>query len=469
VRRKIHFTPLFKEGIRTFAGRAVFIQQPPLPLFYMIYKLPLLLLLTVAIQRLSAQTPDPVLTPEDAVRIALEHNFDIRFSQTDAEIAKVNNTKGNAGMLPLVNFVAGENFTVSAFDQKAVNGSESKALAAPFNTVNAGVQLSWTLFDGRRMFITKKKLEEIEALGQLNLKSQIQQSTAAVLQSYYDVVRGRLQEKALAEVIALNEERLRIAEAKLAAGFAAQTDALQARIDLNQRKSDLLGQQNATLTSKRALNVLLARDQNTRFDVQETLVNTIAPDRAALLQKLGTQNPVLQSLQKNADVAALAVDENRTLNKPRIVGIGQFNGQRADNGAGFFKNTTQIGLTLGASLVIPLYTAGNYNRQVQTAELQAKQALIQVNQLRLVTETDLDNQLSYFQTQQEMFTLEEDNVKNARESLRVSTERFRLGQTNALETQTAQNTLEQALFRRNLVQYNLKTTELRLRLIAGEL
>jgi outer membrane protein TolC len=262
---------------------------------------------------------------------------------------------------------------------------------------------------------------------------------------------------------------LRIAEAKLAAGFAAQTDALQARIDLNQRKSDLLGQQNATLTSKRALNVLLARDQNTRFDVQETLVNTIAPDRAALLQKLGTQNPVLQSLQKNADVAALAVDENRTLNKPRIVGIGQFNGQRADNGAGFFKNTTQIGLTLGASLVIPLYTAGNYNRQVQTAELQAKQALIQVNQLRLVTETDLDNQLSYFQTQQEMFTLEEDNVKNARESLRVSTERFRLGQTNALETQTAQNTLEQALFRRNLVQYNLKTTELRLRLIAGEL
>ena len=64
---------------------------------------------------------------------------------------------------------------------------------------------------------------------------------------------------------------------------------------------------------------------------------------------------------------------------------------------------------------------------------------------------------------------EEENVKNARESLNVSTERFRLGQTNALEVQTAQNTLEQALTRRNLVQYNLKATELQLRFLAGEL
>ena len=68
-----------------------------------------------------------------------------------------------------------------------------------------------------------------------------------------------------------------------------------------------------------------------------------------------------------------------------------------------------------------------------------------------------------------MLTLEEENVKNARESLHVSTERFRLGQTNALEVQTAQNTFEQALSRRNIVQYNLKATEIQLRLLAGEL
>ncbi|MFM8488755.1 MAG: TolC family protein, partial [Bacteroidota bacterium] len=100
--------------------------------------------------------------------------------------------------------------------------------------------LAWTVFDGRRMFIAKNRLEQTDALGQLNLKNSVQTTAANVLVAYYDITRSKMQEKALQEVIALNEERLRIAEARLAAGFAAQTDALQARIDLNQRKADLI-------------------------------------------------------------------------------------------------------------------------------------------------------------------------------------------------------------------------------------
>jgi outer membrane protein TolC len=214
---------------------------------------------------------------------------------------------------------------------------------------------------------------------------------------------------------------------------------------------------------------LLARPTDSAFEVQETAADTYTTDRITLLEKLQRQNPGLLAAQKNADVAALAVEQNRTLNKARIVGTGQFLGQRSDNGAGFFKNTSQAGLTVGASLVIPIYTAGNYSRQVETARLQAEQAKIQTDALRLSIEADLDNQLTYFQTQRQMLVLEEDNVKNARENLRVSTERFRLGQTNALETQVAQNTLEQALFRRNLALFNLKTSEVRLKMLAGEL
>lgn len=418
---------------------------------------------------LTAQTPAPLLTPDEAVRIALENNYDIRLSRADADIAKLNNIKANAGMLPTLNFVANENFTLSSFQQKLANGNEFSALGAPFNTANAGVQLNWTLFDGRRMHIAKKRLEELETLGQLNLQNQVQQTTAAVLQNYYEIVRSRLQERALAEVIALNEERLRIAEARLAAGFAAQTDALQARIDLNQRRADLLNQQTATDAAKRALNRLLVRPPETAFEVDENLANAYSPDRNALLQKMLAQNPDLVSLKKNADVAVLVVDENRTLNKPRITGIGQFNAQRSDNGSGFLLNNTQAGLTVGAGLVIPLYTGGNLKRQMEVAQVQAQQANLRVEAQRIAIEAELDNQLAFFQTQQQVLTLEEDNVKNARENLNVSTERFRLGQTNALETQTAQNSLEQALARRNLVQYNLKATEIQLRLLAGEL
>jgi outer membrane protein len=120
-------------------------------------------------------------------------------------------------------------------------------------------------------------------------------------------------------------------------------------------------------------------------------------------------------------------------------------------------------------LVLPLYTGGNIKRQVEVARLQAEQASLRVEAQRIMVASELDNQIAFFQTQQQVLGLEEENVKNARENLNVSTERFRLGQTNALEVQTAQNSLEQALARRNLVQYNLKATEIQLRFLAGEL
>ncbi len=417
-----------------------------------------------------AQNPAaPLLSPDEAVRIALSANYDIRISQTDADIARLNNTRGNAGMLPTVNLVANENFTLSAFQQKLANGTEFKEAGAPFNNANAGVQLSWTLFDGRRMHITKKRLQELESLGKTNLQNTVQQTTAAVLQGYYDIVRGRLQERALTEVISLNEERLRIAEARLAAGFAAQTDALQARIDLNQRRADLILQLTATANAKRLLNRLLVRPAETAFNVAETLTTTYAPVRIELVQKILSNNPTLLALQKSAEIAALVVDENRALHKPRIVGNSQLNAVRSDNGAGFTLSNTQAGLTVGAGLVLPLYTGGNIKRQVETAQLSAQQSALRLDNQRLFVESELDNQLATYQSQQQILSLEEENVRIARENLNVSTERFRVGTTNGLEPQIAQNSLEQALSRRDLVLYNLKVAEIQLRLLAGEL
>ncbi len=430
------------------------------------FLIPLLLLWSFT---LSGQETAPRLSAEEAVRMALGANFDIRLVRDDAVIGQLNNTKANAGMLPVVNLVGNENFTLSAFQQQLANGNEFRDAGAPFNNFNVGVQLNWTLFDGRRMYIAKQRLEALETLGQLNVQNQIQQTTAAVLQAYYEIARGRLQEQAIREVIDLNQERLRIAEARLAAGLAAQTDALQARIDVNQRRSDLIAQENTTATAKRNLNQLLARDPQTPFSVEENLTGNYAPNRDSLLAQLQRQNPALLSLQKNAAIATLQVSEAQTLTKPRINGIGQVNTLRTDNGAGFLRNNTQAGLTVGAGLIWPLYTGGNLRRQAAVAEVAAHQAVLRVDQQRLSLSRELDDQLAFFQTQQQVLALESENVVAARENLLVSTERFRVGQTNALEVQTVQNSLEQALFRRNLVQFNLKVIELRLRLLAGQL
>lgn len=417
-----------------------------------------------------AQQPDTVLlSPQDAVRIALENNFGIRISQGDAEIARLNNTRGNAGMLPTVNFVANESFTISSFQQKLANGTEFNEPGAPFNTANAAVQLSWTLFDGHRMQMAKKRLEELEALGKLNLQEAVEQTAANALQAYYAIVRGRMQERALQELIALNEETLRIAQARLAAGFAAQTDALQASIDLNQRRADLILQQTATNNAKRSLNLVLARPADTPFKVEEQITPDYSPVRETLATRITANNPTLLSLQKSVDIAAGLVEETRALGRARLVGNSQLSALRADNGAGFALSNTQAGLSVGAGLVVPIYAGGNFKRQVEVAKVSAMQSSLALENQRLYLENNLDIQLANYQSQQQILNLEEENVRIARENLHVSTERFRVGTTNGLEPQVAQNSLEQALARRDLVLYNLKTTEIGLRLLAGEL
>lgn len=413
--------------------------------------------------------PMPLMSADQAVELALQNNYDIQVARGDADIAHLNNTKGNASMLPTVNLVANETFTFSAFQQKLANGTEFVNPGAVFNNANAAVQLNWTLYDGRRMSITKKRLETLDALGQTNLQASIQQTTAAVLQTYYDIARSQLQINAIEEIIALNSERLRIAEARLAAGFAAQTDALQARIDLNQTRSDLLNQQNLMRNAKRALNLLLVRPADTPFEVVANIENTFTPDRAALLNGIQTQNPSIQALQKSTEVAALLIEESAALRKPRIVGTGQLLALRTDNGAGFALNNTQAGLSVGAGLVFPLYSGGNITRQVETAKVAAKQATLRTDAQRLTLENTLDQLIAAYQTQKEILALEEQNVVSARENLKVSTERFRLGQTTSLETQTAQNTLSQSLTRRNLSLYALKLGEIQLKLLAGGL
>ena len=203
--------------------------------------------------------------------------------------------------------------------------------------------------------------------------------------------------------------------------------------------------------------------------MDENLTTNYAPQRDDLVQKISSNNPSLISLQQSAEIAALVVDETRSLKRLRITGISQLNALRSDNGAGFTLSNTQAGLTVGAGLVFPIYNGGNIKRQIGTAQLAAEQSALRLDNQRLLLETELDNQLAVYQSQQQILSLEEENLRIARENLNVSTERFRVGTTSGLEPQIAQNSLEQALSRRDLVLYNLKTAEIRLRLLAGEL
>ena len=183
------------------------------------------------------------LSMQEAVDIALKKNFDIIVSRSQAEINKFNNTKGNAGMLPTVGLQTTGDASYDQVYQKQSSGVINK-YPSQFNTdLGANAMLSWTLFDGGRMFITKNKLSEIQSLGELQFRSRVLDVTYQVIAAYFDIVCQKEQLKSIGEVINYNRQREDIAQTGFNAGTLAKTELLQTQIDLNVAMETAINQQ----------------------------------------------------------------------------------------------------------------------------------------------------------------------------------------------------------------------------------
>lgn len=155
-----------------------------------------------------------LLSPEDAVALAISKNFDIVIAKNEADISRINNNKATAGMLPRINITTGDVFNLNNINQKFTTGQEVQRNWVPVNSFNAGLNVNWTIFDGMKMFATKDRLAVLQSLGEIQLKNQIQNTVAQVLNAYYEVVRQKQQIKALKESAKISDERVKLSQKK---------------------------------------------------------------------------------------------------------------------------------------------------------------------------------------------------------------------------------------------------------------
>jgi outer membrane protein len=414
----------------------------------------------------SAQT---IFTADSAAAIALKNNFDIRIARTVADINKRNNTAGNAGMLPGVGITGSEDYSTGHVNQNLFDGTSTNVSNANSNSLSAGIALNWTLFNGGKMFITKKKLNEIETLGQTQFQDQVMQTLFLVYSAYYDVVRQKEQLKSIQKVIQFNQERVTILSASFNAGLAPKTDLLQARIDLNVYKENAISQEVVITTAKRLLNKLLSRDPDYPFEVDDTIVENYQPDRKDLLQKLFSVNPSVQSSKISVEVSRLGVNEMRSSYFPSVNFNAGYDLLHSDNNTGTVRMNESYGPMIGATLSIPLYQAGNVRRQVSVARLAYDAAQYALENTKFSVNTEFQIALTGFDNQIRLLKIETDNFALAKENLDISLQRLRLGQTTALEVRQAQESFQESMTRLTDFGYLAKVAEIKLKQLMGNL
>ena len=405
-----------------------------------------------------------LITEQDAVGIALKYNYDILIARNNATSDSVNNTTGNAGMLPTLSINGSESYsTANNVQQKFSDGTSSTVTNANSNSIDASVGLNWTLFDGGKMFVTKRKLNEIQALGEIQFRDRVLQTEFDAILAYYDVVRQKQELASINEVITYNLERVKISQISYDAGLSPKTNLLQAKIDLNVYQENAINQQTIIIASKRTLNQLLGRNPDIQFDVLDSIPINDLGDKKELAQKLDSSNTSILAYKKQVDVSKLSLKEMNTLLLPKInfnAGYGLFQSNIPESNP---VRSRTIGPSVGGSISIPIYQAGNASRQIRTARIQVSSDEYNLESIRLQMNQQLQNALTQFENQMNLLRIEKDNAILAKENLEISIQRLRFGETTSLEVSLAEGSFVDSLTRLISFEYNLKVAETKLK------
>jgi outer membrane protein len=420
-----------------------------------------------------------ILTLEDAIAVALENNYDIRLAKSDSARLGLDYTYRNVVFLPRINATLGNNWTNNNQIQEFSDGTDRQGDVKTGN-INAGVTLDWTLFDGMKMFTLKKKAEEYAKLGQLELKNQVINTVAQVIEMYYIIVRQKQQLVAIEEQMSINQTRVDLSKRKLEVGMGTKPEYLQSQIDLNAQKSAKMQQETYIRELKLRLNQLI----NPTPEGQENQITTnyVVSDSIPINNQLSLEdiqdnleesNPALQLSRKNLDIAGLSVKEIKADQYPVIEFNSAYNFRRSSNDIALNPFLPLInqnkGVTYGFSATMPILNYRNTNRLIKHAELDLQYQSLSYASERSRLQVNVVNAFNLFQLQLELLALEEANILLARENVDITLETYRLGSTTFIELREAEKSLNDAYDRLINARYNAKLAETELMRLKGEL
>ena len=425
-----------------------------------------LLLLLFCIAKISAQE---VITVENAIKIALENNYEIKIASNDLKIDKTNVAIGNAGMLPKVTATIVDNNNIQNSSQTRQDGSVVELDNAKNNTLNYGVGLDWTIFDGLRMFAKHDQLKALQKLGEAELKLTIITKISDVTSTYFDLVQQQQQLAALDTAIVISNQRLALAQNRFTIGKASKLEVLNAQVDLNTDKTAFLRQKEMYANTKILLNQILARDAQLDFKV----VDAITVDKTLLLLELTAlaekQNPQLEAQMINKKVSELQLKQIKGNRYPIIALSTGYNFAESQSSLGFTTQASSRGLNYGFSASMNIFDGFAQNRNEKIAKIQIENSKIAIEQQSLALNSQLATSYQTYLTNLELMDLEEKNESIARQNLDITLDKFRIGTITTLEFRTAQLNYINAKVRNSTAQFQAKLSEIALKELAGNL
>lgn len=417
-----------------------------------------LVVLLLSLTTLFANT-QTLLTIDDAIKIGLQKNYAILIANNLTEVAKSQNNFGNAGMSPQVSLNGNANLTNSNSHLEFFTGTIQDRNGAQSNQAAASVNVSWTIFDGLKMFAIKKRLNANEQLSAIALKQQLETTVYNIISAYYSIVKTSELIKASKQNLSIYEERKKIAKLKLEIGSDSKVDYLLSQSDENKAKSNILQLELQLLNAKISLNNLINNPADADFITADSIMVNYNPNIDELKKSAITSNSSILMSKQNELITSQTIKEARSANLPQVQLLGAYNFARSRSQVGQVLLSQQLGLNGGVTASWLLFNGNKNNQLVKERNLLFLNQKYTTDMLIQQVDATVYNSYRLFLMNKQILELEQQNLKDSQELLNISLERYKIGKSNLLETIEVQKNLEDTQIRYIEALYNIKLAE----------
>jgi outer membrane protein TolC len=360
------------------------------------------------------------ITLEQALELAKERANQIRLSELDIKKAEEEIKRIRANILPQVSV----SYSYTYFGQDLALGT------IPNNRQSAVLQLNQTIFN--KQVFELIKLANIQRELQSLIKEDVQRTLESKVK---DLFYGLLYRKAIIKLQEENvsywEENYKVVSAKFSAGVVPKVELLRAQSQLEQARSQLEQARADYLRALEDFKALLRLDGNVEpegtlelkeFDLKEE----------ELLQALKEKNSTLRVSKKAVELAQGTVELKRAQNLPTVNGFANyqvFTGKRSPVG-----DTDWLkGYSFGVSINYLIFDGFSRKAEISGAEIDLLKQRENLLQLEYDLRARLRGILLSINSLQTQIKAVQSSLEFAKEGLRLSTERYRLGVGSQLE------------------------------------
>lgn len=437
-----------------------------------------------------------------AISIGLKNNFDVQIEQLNVEVAKNNNTWGQAGRFPTISFSGNQN-------NNMVQRKPANPFAVPgrnkSNNLNGQLDVQFILFDGFAVKINKQRLSQLEQLSYGNSAFVMETTLQSIILSYYQALLEKERLHILENNMSFSKERYDYVKLRKELGGAISFDVLQEQNNYLTDSANVLLQGIVYKNSLRQLNLLLNEDLQTNFELVDSLeYKHETYEYENLRTKMVSSNTNLKNqylnqeiLRSNTRLQQANMSPTLALNFGGNGSLDQLNANFRTNTGNTIVNTvgylngdtsmpvtntvnetafapqTQNGNSYGGyanlSLRFNVFNGGQIRRAIENSKVQEKIAELNTDQLERSLENDLLANYDMYNLRNQLVTIALTKLEAADLNLDLANERYRNGALSAIDLRIVQENARNAALEAYLAIFNSISSKIGLIRITGGL